>query len=77
MTFLWEIGTSRGVERRTEDGFSATGFNGVNCFESVVEFVKGGNGVSPILPRPKQDPERYSDGCIARSIWISLLPTLS
>src|ERR1700744_1279900 len=59
------------------EGFSATGLSGTNCFARETEFVKGGNGASPIPPRPKQAPERYSEGCIPRSISSSLLPRVS
>jgi hypothetical protein len=58
-------------------GFSATGFSGVNCLERAAEFVNGGNCVSAKPPLPKQVPERYSDACMARSIWSSLLPRLN
>jgi len=79
MTFLRETEApgSGGAAGRTQYGFSATGFNGMNCFESAEEFVKGGSRVSTMPPRPKQAPERYSEGCMARSIWSSLLPTFS
>ena len=59
------------------DGFSATGFSGINCFERETEFVRIGNGPSPMPCRLKQAPERYSEGCKARSSSSSLLPTVS
>ena len=77
MTFLWETEAAGGAGGRTVDGFSATGFSGVNCLERAAEFVKGGKCVSTRPPRPKQAPERYSDDCMARSIWSCLLPRLN
>jgi hypothetical protein len=77
ITFLWETEVTGGAGARTVGGFSATGFSGVNCLERAAEFVKGGSCVSAKPPRPKQAPERYSDACMARSIWSSLLPRLN
>jgi hypothetical protein len=77
IAFFWETEALDGAGRRTVDGFSATGLSGVNCLERAAEFVKEGNCISPMPPRPKQAPERYSEACKARSIWSSLLPTLN
>jgi hypothetical protein len=77
ITFLRETEGTAGAGGRTVGGFSATGFSGVNCLERAAEFVKEGNCVSAKPPRPKQAPERYSDACMTRSIWSSLLPRLN